>query len=81
MRVYCILFYTRVLIFTRVYTRGLMTCVIFAFAHVFDTRGLFKLWVICTVVTLKRNILHNLVTKVNSYTQLCTGEIVPWSNR
>ena len=31
--------------------RGQMPCVFFAFAHVCDTRGPFKLWVICTVAT------------------------------
>ena len=49
MRVYCILFYTRLLHFIRVYMRGLMPRVLFAFAHACHTRGPFKLWVICTI--------------------------------
>ena len=42
-------FYMRVDVCTRVYTRGLMPRVFFAFAHAAHTRVPFKLWVICTV--------------------------------
>ena len=43
------LFYTHVHAFTRVYTFGLIPQEFFAFAHTYDMRVPFKLWVICTV--------------------------------
>ena len=43
------LFYTRVINFTRVYTRGIKPRMFFTFAHMAHTSVLFKLWVICTV--------------------------------
>ena len=57
--IYYILFHTRMLNFTCVYTRGLMPHVFFAFAHACDTHGLFKLWAICTVRTYIHILLNS----------------------
>ena len=40
---------------THVYTHGLMSSVVFAFAHMGHTHVPFKLWAICTIVN------HSLV--------------------
>ena len=69
---YCIIFHMRVLTFTRMYTCGLMSHVVFAFAQACHTRGLFKLWVICTIcmyVVITGQTKQAFIT--NLYMSLC----------
>ena len=77
MHVYCILFYTRVLNFTRVYMCGLMPHVFFAFAHAVtcvsyacDTHGPFKLWVICTVYYIEILGVKNFLLKATMASEI-----------
>ena len=61
--IYIAFYFTRVLNFTRVYTRDLMPHIFFAFAHVCHTRGLFKLWVICAVFIVAIAIYNKFYTQ------------------